>query len=91
VRSEFEKESDSGTSVASDPVRGEQRATLVATAPEMFFILNCPFHQQRTDTLEYQLSGSKDQKQCYRAFDISRNTVYIFIYCRFERVFRGGS
>jgi len=42
VRLEFEKESDSGTSVAFD--RGNMH--VVATGAEIIrFIFNCPFHQ----------------------------------------------
>jgi len=40
VRSEFEKESDSGTSVASHPARGDPcNGHLVATAPEMILYI----------------------------------------------------
>jgi len=79
VRSEFKKESDNGTSVASDPVRDPCNVHVVVT-PEMILYMNCPFHQQHTNTLEYKLrlGGPKNNVNAPSMFRITR-FKYLFI------------
>jgi hypothetical protein len=79
VSSEFEKESDSGMSVASDSTRDDPcNRYLVTTAPGMILYIKLSIHQQRTDTLEYQLSAYpvRRSKNNVNALSIiSRNIV----------------
>jgi len=85
VKSECEKESDSGTSVASDPARGD--CCNVTTARDRHdslyltvrFINNVLIYSNINDP-------ARRTKNNINAPSMFRAILFIFIYCRFEKV-----